>query len=565
MDNKRAYRTLSLVYRLISFMKHLFPRILLAIAFAVGGFLTMIMIPAFFFVFLSKHLEMDFNVVDQWFQFPNFLGLIFLFILLAIARGLFRYGEHYFGHYVAFHSLAYLRKSIYAKLLSLAPAKLDGQKDGHLFKMIGEDVEALEIFFAHTLAPIGTAVIAASLIFVYFSFYNILLAFIALFTYALLAYVIPVFYAQKIEQSLAYQNLEKKQYHAFFLESLSAMEDLLQFQKAEERFKVLGEKSESIYLNEKHISEIQHIQMSRSFFVLGSALAIFSLYLFYLISYKFILLADALILFVVFSSSFSPFLELARLPLGFKKAMLAAQNFFELMDEFNLQKDGNIHLEVFGESSLNTVDFAYPGRNQSIFKQLSICFPKDKIIGICGKSGSGKSTLVKLLMRWYSVSSGEIYLNRQPLSDFTKTSLKTNMVYVPQHPTLFRQSLRENLTLGKPISDVDIWTMIEHCGLKDRLLALPEGLDTLVDETLFSSGEAQRLELIRALLTPSSCLILDEPTSHLDSLNEASFLSIVKQTYTGTVFIISHRASTLAFADCCYRFDEEKKNFVLEA
>lgn len=565
MENKK-YTTLQLVLRLLSFMKHLLPRIVLAIAFAVGGFLTMILIPASLVFLLSPKLHWNFYGLfyHQFLMFPGLLKVIVLFTVLSVARGLFRYGEHYFGHYVAFHSLAYLRKHIFAKLIALAPAKLDGQKGGRLFKMIGDDVEALEIFFAHTLAPIGTAIVSASIMFVFFSRYSLVLAFMAMLTYGLLAWCIPVVYAKKIEALLDEQNQEKKKYSDFFLESLSAMEDLLQFQKTEERFAELSKKSEDIYQGEQKIAALQHTQMSRSFLILGLSFGCFALYLFHLLQTEQLLLAQALLLFVVFMSSFSPFLELSRLPLGFKKAMKAAQNFFDLMDEEVYEDKGLKTLEDWEKVEVKAVSFAYPKREVKIFEGLDVAFPKDKIIGIKGPSGSGKSTLLKLLMRWYPVTEGEILLGNEELAQFSRESVKSKIAYVPQYPTLFKQTLRENLSFGKDISDEAIWEVAQRCGMKARLESLEQGLDTLVAEAEFSSGEAQRLELIRALLKNAPVLILDEPTSHLDSLNEAGFLNIVKEEYQGTVFIISHRASTLAFADLCYALDTEKKQFVLE-
>lgn len=129
--------------------------------------------------------------------------------------------------------------------------------------------------------------------------------------------------------------------------------------------------------------------------------------------------------------------------------------------------------------------------------------------------------------------------------------------YVPQVPQIFRQTIRENLLLGRTdVSDEVIMDLAEKCHMKERILAAPQGLDTLVEASDFSAGERQRLELMRALLKNADCYIFDEPTSNLDSLNEARFIQLVKEHCQGMVFLISHRSSTMACADVIFRLED---------
>ena len=266
---------------------------------------------------------------------------------------------------------------------------------------------------------------------------------------------------------------------------------------------------------------------------------------------------EAVLVLVAFSSSFAPFLELGRLPLGFKRAMNAGRTVFALLDEVEPVQTGQEIAVTLDDILIENMDFAYDNRQQKLFNNFSAHFEKGKIIGLIGKSGSGKSTLMKLIMRWYDSNAGSVFLTGVDAREINRQHLQASFAYVPQIAQLFHQSLRENLLLGRnDISDESIWKLAERCRLKECLERLPDGLDTIIDgERDFSAGERQRLELMRALLKKADCYIFDEPTSNLDSLNEAAFLSIVKEECQGMIFMISHRPSTVAFVDEIYELD----------
>lgn len=538
---KQEYKTIQLVLRLLVTMKHLLPWITLAVTFAVLGFLITVSIPTGL-VYLGL-LAMTGKVVSN--------QLMLGFIALAFLRGLVRYGEHYFGHFVAFHSLAAFRQMIFHKLRALSPARLDNQDSGHLLKMIGEDIEALEVFFAHTIAPICTAVISASLMFLFLGHVSWQLVLIAVVTYALLAIVIPIYFANILQGLLQSQNQQRKSYVSSFLESLTSVKDLLQFQKIDEQFSLLSEKSQRVNALDRKVAKAQFLQMAITFFVLG--LAILSLA--YLVlngaRQESIDPVKGLMAFVAFTASFAPFLELGRLPLGFKRAMNAAGNVFGLLDEVAVQDLGQEEIADIKSIQIDSLNFAYPNRQEDIYKDLTIAFAGKGIIGIHGESGSGKSTLMKVIMKWYQWQSGHILLNEADSQHLNAAALQARFAYVPQNPQIFQQTLRENLTLGRPgISDETILELAEACGMKERILACEKGLDTLVkgaDD--FSAGEGQRLELMRALLKQADCYIFDEPTANLDSLNEAILIDLIRQHCQGMVFLISHRPSTLACSD----------------
>ncbi len=533
--------TLSLVWRLLTLMKTLLPWIILAVGFAVMGFVITVSIP-------TGIAYLGLLAIRQ-----EVIPILPLYLLIALAflRGFVRYGEHYFGHFVAFHSLAAFRNLIFKKLRALSPACLDSQDSGYLLKMIGEDIEALEVFFAHTIAPICTAILSAGIMFWYFCQSSWQLALLALATYACLAIVIPIYFANILQVLLKSQNEGRKDYLSYFLESLRSVKDLLQFQVLDEQFERLIKKSNHVNALDRNVAQAQFLQMALTFFWLGLMILAFSYMVFDGICRDSLSFDKGLLTFIAFTASFSPFLELGRLPLGFKRAMNAARNIFDLLDENVIVDEGTKQIDRLRSVSFEDLSFAYPKRQELVFKDLSVTFQEKGIIGIKGESGSGKSTLVKLIMKWYNWKTGDIFLNDRNSCLLNAAKLQDTIAYVPQTAQLFQQSIRENLTFGRQdISDESIWNLAEACGMKDRLLACKEGLDTIIKSPSdFSAGEGQRLELMRALLKDASCYIFDEPTSNLDSLNEAILLDLIKTHCQGLVFLISHRPSTLACAD----------------
>lgn len=544
--------SLRLVARLINLMRKLLPVILLAVFFAVFGFLITVYIPA-------KIISLGFDAVNG--EKVKIISLIIL-VVLAISRGLFRYGEHYFGHYVAFKVLADFRREIFSKLRRLAPSKLDSQDSGALLKLIGEDVEALEVFFAHTLAPITTGTIVSIILIIYYLQYNILLALIAVIVYFTLAVIIPNIFSSKLKPHLEVQQKYRKSYTSYFLESLRGMKDLLQLGVEKERFKNLSKESRIVNKKERNVAKLNFLQFSYSFLTIGFGVLAFAFVDFILVNKNVISVKDAVITLVVFSSSFAPFLELSRLPLGLGRALQAAKQTFSLLDENEpVGNDGSKEIEKINEIKFENVDFSYPKRDKMIFENLNLHFEDEKIVGLVGESGSGKSTLMKIVMKWYMAKSGKISLNEEDILEIDSRKLQEKIAYIPQFPQIFSQTIRENLVLGNDkIIDEEILEIAEKCRLKDKILSTENGLDTKInsEKIIFSSGEMQRLELMRALLKRADVYIFDEPTSNLDTLNESIILNLIKENCKGMVFLISHRMSTVSFSDVVYRVENGK-------
>ena len=544
--------SIKLIIRLIDFMKKLLPVILLAVFFAVFGFLITVYIPA-------RIISLGFDALNG--EKIKIISLIVL-VILAISRGLFRYGEHYFGHFVAFNVLADFRREIFSKLRRLAPSKLDSQDSGALLKLIGEDVEALEVFFAHTLAPITTGTIVSIVLIVYFLQYNFHLSLIAIIVYFILAVIIPNVFSSKLKPHLEIQQKYRKSYTSYFLESLRGMKDLLQLGVEKERFENLTKESKIVNKKERNVAKLNFLQFSFSFLTIGFGVLTFAFAEFILVNKNIISIKDAVITLVVFSSSFAPFLELSRLPLGLGRALQAAKQTFSLLDENEpIGNDGNKEIEKLNEIKFENVDFSYPNRDKNIFENLNLHFEDKKIVGLVGESGSGKSTLMKMVMKWYMAKSGKIFLNDEDILDIDSRKLQEKIAYIPQFPQIFSQTIRENLVLGNDkITDEEILEIAEKCRLKDVILSTENGLDTKInsEKIIFSSGEMQRLELMRALLKRADVYIFDEPTSNLDTLNESIILNLIKENCKGMVFLISHRMSTVSFSDVVYRVENGK-------
>lgn len=544
--------SIKLIIRLINFMKKLLPVILLAVFFAVFGFLITVYIPA-------RIISLGFDALNG--EKIKIISLIVL-VILAISRGLFRYGEHYFGHFVAFNVLADFRREIFSKLRRLAPSKLDSQDSGALLKLIGEDVEALEVFFAHTLAPITTGTIVSIILIIYYLQYNILLALIAVIVYFTLAVIIPNIFSNKLKPHLEVQQKYRKSYTSYFLESLRGMKDLLQLGVEKERFKNLSKESRIVNKKERNVAKLNFLQFSFSFLTIGFGVLTFAFAEFILVNKNIISIKDAVITLVVFSSSFAPFLELSRLPLGLGRALQAAKQTFSLLDENEpLGNDGSKEIEKINEIKFDNVGFSYPKRDKMIFENLNLLFEDEKIVGLVGESGSGKSTLMKMVMKWYMAKSGKISLNEEDILEIDSRKLQEKIAYIPQFPQIFSQTIRENLVLGNDkITDEEILEIAEKCRLRDVILSTENGIDTKInsEKIIFSSGEMQRLELMRALLKRADVYIFDEPTSNLDTLNESIILNLIKENCKGMVFLISHRMSTVSFSDVVYRVENGK-------
>ncbi|MBS9784598.1 MAG: ABC transporter ATP-binding protein, partial [Oceanivirga sp.] len=352
-------------------------------------------------------------------------------------------------------------------------------------------------------------------------------------------------------------------YTSYFLESLKGIFDLKQLNKENKRFEELGNKSQIVNKEEKNVKKIYFTQFTFSFLIIGIGVLTFAITDILLIKQNILSLKNGILTLVVFNSSFAPFLELSRLPLGLGKALQSAKQVFTLLDkpEENFRNNKGKNIKNINNISFENLSFSYSNRDETILENLNLDINDKKIIGIIGESGSGKTTIMKLIMNWYKINKGKNLVNNENIENINDKKLQEKIVYIPQIAQIFSQTIRENLVLGNNnISDDEILELADKCRLKDKILSLDDGLDTVInsEKILFSNGEKQRLELMRALLKKADVYIFDEPTSNLDTLNEAIILNLIKENCNNTfVFLISHRMSTISCADIIYRVENK--------
>lgn len=541
--------------RLIPYMGYLKGYLILAVLCAVASFFSAVLIPLLV-------VQMAFNALTG--EIVSY-GLLSIIIVLAILCGLFKLGERYFSQYIASKVLTDFRRIVFSQLRRLAPAKLVVQHRGMLLTMMTEDIAALEILFAKMIPPIMTAIIVTVCLSVYFGSIHLLLLIAVWCIYGSLALGVPAMFSSMLHPVVLAQHFARKQYMANLLESLKGMHELKQFNQADRFFKQLQAQRDELNAKEHDVVKFQSLQQSVTNMIVGVGFIVVFAILLLLVQKGLVRVSIAVGASVVLASSFAPYIALSRLPLGFKRAMNAADTLFELLDEPDpIDKIAGHNSTTIDSIEMKSVSFRYDATGQTVLDNAMLnvkATQPQQIIGIMGGSGSGKSTLMKLLMKWYVANKGDIVLSDHNILQLSARSIQSKMAYIPQMPQLFSQTIRENLVLANyTISDDQIEAVCRQCQIWDRIQALPDGLNTqlIAEQTPFSSGELQRLELCRALLKGASCYIFDEPTSYLDALNEASLLNVIKEHCQGLVLIISHRESTMAIADVVYELKAGK-------
>lgn len=491
---------------------------------------------------------------------PHNAGQLLLPGLIAIILlGLGSFGEQYSGHYVAFHVLADLRGAVYRQLVKLAPAKLDTQASGKLLKLIGSDIEAMEIFYAHTLVPVAIGLVYGLLVVGIYSQLNWLAAIIALISYVAVGMVVPYARHRQLTAKTQAADRLKAANQQYLLESVRGMEVVRQLGIAKQRMTKGNEGFD------QEATAFQQAQFSQLLKNVAATVVIVGgwLLMIWLSGWPQPTTIQQALL-AIFPLTFGPLLALNNLPGSLLNGFAAAKNLFKLLQEQPLNAalpNATQTVTTIDQIQVDHVGFSYPTRPETVLKDVTVTLNAGEIVGFVGASGSGKSTLAKLIMGWYPVSHGQILIDGNDLATIKPTALRNQMNYLPQTPVFFSESVRDNLTLHDPaITDQQIWTVLDQVKLRTRLEQMSHGLDTVVaaSHVPFSSGEQQRLELARALLHPSSVFVLDEPTSNLDTENERLILETIKTYYHGIVILISHRPESAAFADRVYRFSEHQ-------
>ncbi|MBC2089705.1 ABC transporter ATP-binding protein [Listeria welshimeri] len=466
----------------------------------------------------------------------------------GVIRGLARYAEQYLNHDIAFRLLAIIRARIFATLRKLGPARLSGKKSGDLITAITTDVEALEVFFAHTISPVfialGTTIVTVG----FLGTYHIWLALILLLGQVFVGVILPmVSYKRNKKIGTAYQK-ELVSLNQMVMENIASLQDIFQFNLGKERLTKLtnqGEKLNQQY--QKRIHQGSDLQILSEWVLIGTATIILVLGSFWQLPLETVFIGTVLSL-----SSFGSVLALNALGTALLTTFASGKRLYALTEEIPVVSfNGSLELTDFESVKMDKVRFSHEGK-QPILNGLSFTLSKGKWLGIGGESGSGKSTLVKLLMRYWD-PDGQVKLNERALPEMTEASLHRLEGVMEQTTFLFEDTISNNIRLGKKDASLEEVKEASRKAAIDKWIeTLPEGYVTVIggQSRNLSDGERQRIGLARLFLHNAPLLLLDEPTSNLDYINEQAILNTLRSEVQGkTVLVISHRATTLDLAE----------------
>ena len=551
MSKKKRRSGIYLMGRLLIELKPLLHVMLLTITLGVLGFLAAIGIATFATFALGEMIDGSDKVI-------TFKAAITLMAICAISRGFFRYGEQLSGHYIAFKLLAVLRDKTFGKLRTLAPAKLQGKDKGDLISLITSDIELLEVFYAHTIAPIAIAVLTNAMVAIALGMIHPIYGWVSTLYFLLVGFMIPYFSSATVSKAGVTYRETFAGSNQFVLDSLRGMREILLFNQGSERLEKLSQQSQKLNASVQKIKSHEGIVNAITSLAITSAILVFAGIGYYLYTNGAISITFALVAIVIVASSFGSVTALSNLSNTLSHTLACAERLFDLFDEVPEVK------EVGGEGSLVKMDtinyanvtFSYPGSATQVLKDVSATIEKGDKIALVGKSGIGKSTFIKLLMRYFDVNEGQIQIDKTPIQNILTTSLRSKQSLMEQETYLFNDTILNNLKIGNP--DVNLDEVINCCQrafIHNFIQTLPDGYDTNIGELggRLSSGQRQRLGLARAFLHDGEVLILDEPTSNLDALNEGAILkSLHDHSKDKTMIMISHRKSTTSICEQVY-------------
>lgn len=537
---------INVMAKLVGLVKPLMLYMLLAISMGLIGHLM-----ATFISILAGYGILNILGYDN---VPSSTVLFSLMIGFALLRGVLRYGEQECNHFIAFKLLALLRDKIFTKLRQLAPAKLEGKDSGDLISLITSDIELLEVFYAHTISPIAIAILFGFVMVLFIASYSLKLALFALIGYLIIGWLIPLISsALSSNNGINYRN-QSASLSSYVLETLHGLDEIIQYNQERNRLLSVDNKTKDLLKVESKMKSILGFNSAFTntiIFILDISMLMLSLSL--------TNATTSVIVTIAFMSSFGPFVALAALGSTLQNTFAAGNRVLDILEDSPLVNEIDNGQNInFNGVNVNNVSFAYD--QDFVLNDVSLIIPKRTIVGLQGKSGCGKSTLLRLLMRFWDTTSGTIDIDLINIKRINTQSLRDNESFMTQDTYLFRDTIKNNLKIAKlDASDQEIIAACKKASIHDFIKALPNGYDTQVAELgqSLSAGERQRLGLARAFLHDALFMLLDEPTSNLDSLNEAIILkSIYEQKGNKTVVLVSHKPSTLKLCDTIYKLDQ---------
>lgn len=533
---------LNVMTRLIGLVRPMLGFMLLAIAMGLLGNLCATFITVFGGYAILNVLHPEWSMS---------LGWVFAAVLLfALVRGFLRYAEQSCNHFIAFKLLALIRDKVFGALRRLCPAKLEGKDKGDLISVITSDIELLEVFYAHTISPICIAFLFCLMMVLFIGRIHTALGVLALSAYAVVGIVIPLVTSKRSgDDGIQFRSSAGK-LSAFVLDSLRGLPETVQYGQGRKRLAEMDAQTDALSQTEAHMKRTA----GKNTAAVNTTILLFDLAMLFL-SAKLASFEGCLIATLAMMSSFGPVVSLAALGATLQNTFAAGNRVLDILDESPVAPDvtGKANVEFHGAAAEN-VSFSYGG--EQILEDLSLSIPEGKVIGITGRSGSGKSTLLKLFMRFWPVTEGKVTVSGKSVDEINTENLRDMESFVTQQTHLFHDSIRKNLCIAKlDATEEEIIAACKKASVHDFIMGLPKGYDTEVGELgdTLSGGERQRLGLARAFLHNAPFLLLDEPTSNLDSLNEAVILKALQtECQDKTVILVSHRKSTMGIADTVY-------------
>ena len=499
-------------------------------------------------------------------DYGNAKVLLIVILLAGVLRAVFRLSEQYMTHYIAFRLLAIIRSHIFTALKKLGNSQLLKFQKGELMNVITKDVEMLEVFYAHTVAPVCISFTTGFVYLLVFWSFHPSYALVALLSYVSIAYIVPKsVYRSGSEAGESYRAQFGAQ-SQFILDRLKGLKELYIFGQEKETLKQIDQYSENLNDSTLHLKKHEGLLKALTDAVLYLSVFLMigiSMYLYHL---GIIDASAGLLSVLLLFSSFGPALALSQLSASLVHTFASAKRVLGIMNlEPEVMEEGNQELTCIRTIKYNNVQFEYE-TGKPLFKNVNMNWQMGEIIGIKGDNGAGKSTLISLLLRDLPVTSGAILINGVSVKEYNADSYRKQFGMVDAHTVVFSDTLRRNLTMYKNYDDEKVWEACKKAGLYQFVKSLPQGLDTYLQEfgENLSSGQLQRLGLARLFLNDASVFILDEPTTNLDALNESSILQSIKaNAKQKLVILISHQTEVLAMADRVYEVKDGQINEVI--
>ena len=540
---KRQNKAL-ILFRMLKLVKPLSGFMILAVVLGTLGFLTAEFIPILggeaMLIGLGIQTRLSWNT------------LVWLLLTFAVLRAIFRFSEQRTNHYIAFTLLAIIRDRVFKALRRLCPAKLEGRDKGDLISLITSDVELLEVFYAHTISPICIAIVSETIMCLFIGSFHPLLGIVALVSFILVGVVLPMIISKHSGTTGDELRAQSGELSAHMLESIRGIDDTLQYSFGEKRLSEISNKTHNLSERQGILSRLTGTNMAiANMLILISDIAML-IACTWLYQSSQVGFDGFLIPMIALMSSFGPVTALTALGTTLQSTVASGARVLSIIDEEPETEDvtGKAPIDFAG-AEVKDVSFAYSGEN--VLSHVSLQVPREKVVGIVGKSGCGKSTLLKLLMRFWNAGNGEISISERNISEIDTSDLRDMESYMTQETQLFKDTIANNIRIGKlNASDEEVIEACKKASIHDFIMTLPKGYETEVGElgSTLSGGERQRIGLARAFLHDAPFMLLDEPTSNLDSLNEAVILkSLKEEAKEKTVLLVSHRESTMRIAD----------------